>query len=310
MFSLQNIFCSYNNEHCSLLSSNYNNINKKKYLFEFSHYFAGLVEGDGTIITPKKERSEKGKLYYPSIQIVFNLKDLPLASKIKDTLGYGSLYRKKGINAYVLVINDFKGIISLVSVLNGKMRTGKIYDLWKLIDWLNNRFNNLNIIKYPLDSSSIQSNSWFSGFIDADGHFSVRTSKGLKYTKIECKFELCQSQITHNNINNLIFLEIIASFLLCTVKSIRLNRPKPEYRVRTTSLKGNKVLEEYLEEYPLFSSKYLDYKDWNKVLALVRLGEHKNELGINKIIDIKSGMNNKRTLFIWDHLQQFYSLNK
>ena len=70
------------------------------------------------------------------------------------------------------------------------------------------------------------------------------------------------------------------------------------------------VLEEYLENYPIFSSKYLDYKDWNKVLALIKIGEHKNELDINKIIKIKSGMNNKRTLFIWDHLQQFYNLNK
>jgi hypothetical protein len=25
---------------------------------------------------------------------------------------------------------------------------------------------------------------------------------------------------------------------------------------------------------------------------------------------IKSGMNDKRTLFVWDHLQNFYNLNK
>jgi hypothetical protein len=46
---------------------------------QFAHYIAGLIEGDGTIHIPKSERSTKGNLNYPSIQIVFHLKDLPLA---------------------------------------------------------------------------------------------------------------------------------------------------------------------------------------------------------------------------------------
>ena len=36
-------------------------------------------------------RSPKGKLNYPSIQIVFHLKDLPLALLIQKELGVGSL---------------------------------------------------------------------------------------------------------------------------------------------------------------------------------------------------------------------------
>ena len=59
-----------------------NSKNLKKSLF--SYYFTGLIEGDGTIITPKTLRSPKGKLNYPCIQIVFNLKDLPLALLIQN----------------------------------------------------------------------------------------------------------------------------------------------------------------------------------------------------------------------------------
>ena len=46
---------------------------------EFAHYITGLIEGDGTIHVPKTERSVKGSLNYPSIQIVFHLKDLALS---------------------------------------------------------------------------------------------------------------------------------------------------------------------------------------------------------------------------------------
>jgi hypothetical protein len=56
-------------------------------------------------------------------------------------------------------------------------------------------------------------------------------------------------------------LNLIGQFLLTTVKEIRANRPNPEYRVRTTSVQANNLLVNYLREYPLFSSKYLNYKD-------------------------------------------------
>ena len=51
------------------------------------------------------------------------------------------------------------------------MRTSKINKLYNLIDWLNHKFINLNLEKLTLNQSSLSSNSWLAGFIDADGHF-------------------------------------------------------------------------------------------------------------------------------------------
>jgi hypothetical protein len=45
-----------------------------------------------------------------SVQIVFHLKDLPLALIIQKVLGEGSIARKKGVNAYILTINSYKGL--------------------------------------------------------------------------------------------------------------------------------------------------------------------------------------------------------
>jgi LAGLIDADG endonuclease len=126
---------------------------------DFFFYLTGLIEGDGTIIVPKTERSIKGKLNYPSIQIAFDLRDFPLALIIQQKLGFGSISRTKGLNAYRLTINNYEGLIYIVKALNGKFRTVKINDFYLLIDFLNKRFSELNIIKNELDTSSFKDNS-------------------------------------------------------------------------------------------------------------------------------------------------------
>ena len=276
---------------------------------KFASYLAGLIEGDGSIVVPTSMRSLKGKLNYPSIQIAFDLRDFPLALTIQKELKHGSISRKKGVNAYILTINNYEGIELLINLINGYMRTSKIYALYRLTDWLNNRLN-LNLEKKSLDHSCLTSNSWLAGFIDADGHFAVRTTTSSVYPKIECKFEICQRQIDHNKQTNYGFLKLIADFLYTTVKEIRVTRPKPEFRIRTVNLKGNLALVDYLEIHPLFSSKYLNYKDWVKVLTYFNLKEHNTPKGIKAIIEIKSKMNDKRSEFNWDHLGIFYNLHK
>jgi hypothetical protein len=82
-----------------------------------------------------------------------------------------------------------------------------------------------------------------------------------KYPKIECKFELTQRQIDHRKQSNYSFLNNIANFLITSVKVIRNTSPNPEYRVRTVNISGNERLIDYLDNFPLFSSKYLNYKD-------------------------------------------------
>jgi hypothetical protein len=45
--------------------------------------------------------------------------------------------------------------------------------------------------------------------------------------------------------------------------NIKIERKKkyPNYIVKTNKLENNYLLVEYLNQYPLFSSKYLNYKD-------------------------------------------------
>ena len=295
-FSQSSFNCKINNN--SLIS-----------IDKFSYYLTGLIEGDGTIIVAKTEKT-KSRINYPSIQIVFHLKDLPLALLIQKELRHGSLARKKGVNAYILTVNNFKGLLLLISLLNGKMRTPKIYSLYSLIDWYNSKNSSINIVKKELDKSPLVSTPWLSGFIEADGHFSVRTTLKTKYPRIECKFELVQRQVDHKGHNNVEFLKYIAKYLNTEVKKIRTYQQYPQYRVRTTNIKGNIALEKYLSDFPLFGSKHLDYLDWLKVVDLFKTGKFDHQLNMNNVLKIKLQMNDKRTIYLWDHLSKFYNLDR
>jgi hypothetical protein len=67
------------------------------------------------------------------------------------------------------------------------------------------------------------------------------------------------------------------------------------------------ILVNYLDKYSLFSSKYLDYKDWKEIVLLIFENKHYTEEGLNKTDSVKNDMNRQRTYFTWTHLN-FLSL--
>ena len=170
----------------------------------FSNYLAGLIEGDGTLIVLTKERNNTFKKNYPSIQICFHLKDLLLCLIIQERLGFGSIKRVKGKNAYIYTINSLQGIETVCTFINGLINIKEIHLLWKLIDWLNNEKLHLSMPKKKNNVGPLLEDGWLSGFIKADGHFAVRAT--LSQIKVEYRFELVQSFADHNNKEKLPFL--------------------------------------------------------------------------------------------------------
>ena len=74
--------------------------NKKNYdLNSFSHYLAGLIDGDGHI-------SKIGH-----IVISFNIIDIKSAWAIRSRLKYGSVRNVQGKNVCNLIISNKKGIL-------------------------------------------------------------------------------------------------------------------------------------------------------------------------------------------------------
>ena len=96
-------------------------------------------------------------------------------------------------------------------------------------------------------------------------------------------------------------MQSIAQFLNVNVNEIRSDRKHPQYRIRTSTLKTNLILCNYLDQFNLQGTKYLDYQDWKSIFHYFEEATHYQN--ISKIVEIKNGMNQRRTEYTWNHLQ-------
>lgn len=272
-------------------------------------YLAGLWEGDGHIYI----HYNKTSAYFA---ITFNKKELPLVNKLKELLG-GSIRIKDKENAIVLTIADKKNLINIIQQINGYLRTPKINKFNLLIDYLNIK-HNLNIEKKEIDNSNLLSNGWLAGFLDADGSFQIRYSeelrsdtlnKVIKKGRVELRLTLEQRKIDpKTNIEYIdVMKTICSSFNLPEEKAVTLrtsfhNKEKEYWLIVISSVKKLGILVNYLEEYPLLSSKNNDYKDWLIVYNMILNKEHLTIPGKLLIKGLKENMNKNRTCFNWSHL--------
>jgi hypothetical protein len=275
-------------------------------------YLAGLIEGDGYIGVPKTKgmRTEKGQLLYPSIQIAFCAKDLPLATSILACIGKGSLLKKKNTHSHILSFNSKDSQLKIIELIHGKLRTPKNLGLNSLIKYYE---EDCTLGVSPIDKSPILSNNWLAGFIDADGHFSIRFSPSKipgKKPRIACRFELVQREIDKSGISMYSIMNKIGEALKSKVEYVdRKEKGWPKstaqgvkLRVRTSSLETNYILIEYLTTFCLKSSKKLDMESWAIVVDLIKDKKHLTKEGALIIQNIKNSINSNRVVFNWEHL--------
>lgn len=284
-----------------------NTINNKYNNNNLGPYLAGLIEGDGSIYIPNLDKvyynNKNQKLYpNPKIQIIFHINDLKLALHLKEILNCGNVYKKN--NYCIWSIQSINDIIIIIKIINGYMRTPKINSLNKLIQWVNKN-NNLNIKIYDIDKSPINSNNWLSGLIDANGSFSINLLKRKNSSNFRTQlfFRLEMKQLYKSNVENTLFFILTdISNYLCTNLLTRIRKTNySTFIVISHSQNSHKLLINYLNLFPLFSSKFNNYQDWLKVYEIILKKEHLTNEGKEKIFNIKS--NFKRTIFNWNHLK-------
>ncbi len=276
-------------------------------------YLAGLIEGDGYIGVQDPNSNTK-IIYRPKILIAFNINDKPLAEKLSAELKVGKVINREKAGHVLLQILAKQEVLKIINLINGYMRTPKIEALHRAICWINKQDNN-TISCLGLDLSPLDSNSWLAGFTDADGNFSItvtdRKKKGNIPTKrvqtffrIEVKQnysrEVTQNQGGSSYFN--ILTEIAAFFTVNLYTRTRKTDDKIYYAFMAVAhnSRSHEIVRKYFDRFPLYSSKYLAYKDWCLVQDLHRGNLTKENL--DKIIVIKNNFNRNRKVFNFSHL--------
>lgn len=293
-------------------------------------YLAGLIEAVGSFAV--HDLSSMSQKYNPQIIIVFKNADLPLAKYLQKLTNCGKIYLKPGRGYVLWQIQDIVGVFTIITLINGYMRTPKIEALSRAVNWINKYIQDnqnskqvtvQNIISKispvelkALDESSISSNSWLAGFTDSDGNFSInihkRSNKNSTRVQLSYRVEIRQ---TYHRLNSDVFkmsyfsiISKIGDYLGVNVYSrTRSVKEKEFYSFTVMAVSKSSLIKttEYFNQFPLLSSKYLDYVKWSSILEL----QNSNSLTssyLDAAISAREDFNNTRTTYNWDHLKNCY----
>ncbi len=285
-------------------------IQNKRNLHAMGHYLAGLIEGDGYIGVYNS--NPKIKAYRPKILIVFNINDKPLAEKLSSMLNVGKVLDKSNAGHVLLQILAKQEVLNIINLINGKMRTPKIEALHRAISYINT-IDQTSIPLLGIDDSSIDSNSWLSGFSDADANFSitisnVKNSQKTLQTRVQTFFRIEVRQNYTKASCNQSFFEIMTE--ICEFFTVNLysrtrtkeNQKYYSFMAIAHNSTSHVIVRNYFDRFPLLSSKYLAYKDWCIVQDLTKQKLTKENL--HKINAIKNQFNSKRIIYDFSHVDK------
>ena len=267
----------------------------KKDKNSLGYYLAGLLEGDGSISIPALGTTTMNRILNPRIVFTSHVNNIGMYAYLQSELGGIGRFQTSGNSTLRYIIGDKEGILICIKLMHGKLRTPKNKRFNDLIKSFNIKYS-LDIAESLLDTSNFGDNSWFTGFTEADGHFGIKyveskpksgTRKRSVSESVSLKFRLDQRAYDKPTSSNMLpFMENLASFLRCTVKSYNSNKSHSEVlSLSVTSIDNIELLVNYFSKYPLLGEKWANYNKWSTVYYMIRSKEHLTEKGR---LDIRS----------------------
>ena len=240
---------------------------------QFGHYLAGLIDGDGHFSSQEQ------------LVIVFSSPDIQLAYYIKKIIGFGHVKKVKNKNAYLYIISNKDGIIKVINLINGKLRTFNKFN--QVINNIlsHSKYTEENI-NFKINNSNDFYNHWIAGFSDADASFQIKIVNRVNKSKPEISLNF---QIDQKKEDILI---LITKFL---GGNIGYRKSQDTYYYGSTSFGSAKNTIIYFDKFNLQSRKHISYLRWRKTYLLIQNKEHLTENGIKKIQEIVFNMNQRRT---------------
>ncbi len=236
---------------------------------QLGHYLAGLIDGDGHFSKDQQ------------LVIVFSSPDAFLAYYLKEKLGNCNVKKVKDKNAYLLIVSKKEGILNVLNLINGKLRSENRFN--QVINNILNhdRYKGINI-NFTMNLTDDFNNHWLAGFSDADASFQVKiiNRNTRKKPEIRLNYQIDQK--------NNILLTKIKNYL---GGNIGYRKSQDTYYYGSTSFGSAKNVIEYFNQFNLQSRKHVSYLRWRKVYILIQDREHLTDKGLIKILRIKSLIN-------------------
>ena len=142
----------------------------------------------------------------------------------------------------------------------------------------NPRFKDLPLISQNNDSDL--NNHWLAGFSDADASFQIKLLSKNQRTEVRLNYQIDQKENT--------LLILIKNFF---GGNIGYRKSQDTYYYGSTSFGSAVKVINYFDQYPLLSSKHLNYLKWRKAYILIQNKEHLTESGLEQITKLKKTMN-------------------
>jgi len=231
-------------------NKNFSNDNNNN---EFKYWLAGLIDGDGSLLVNKNK--------VLSCEVTVHERDVKALFKIKEKY-HGSVLKRSQVKAYRWRVSKRWIITKLYIDLNGKLITdGKIKQLKNFSAVLN--IEPIIVDNYNFDITT----AWLSGFMDADGSFTIRNTYTLT---------ISISQKTSG------VLYSIKEKLECG--NVYYDKRGNTFNYAITDLKGIKKMLLYLDKNPLKTTKHIESIIFRKLVQYIELKYHyKNSPNKSKI---------------------------
>ena len=172
-----------------------------------------------------------------------------------------------------LVSKENKYVINGVTyIVSSSFQTAKNKDSKKFNDKLKKIATAMEVITEPVKLSF--NNSWFSGFVDAEGCFNVYVSKNNKGISLRFIVDQQEGLPIFDELKNILGTGSIYA------------RKNNNYRFATTKLDKLALVIEYFNVYILRTKKQLAFKKWKVVYYYVLNKEHKSSEGMKKLKEL------------------------
>lgn len=265
---------------------------------DYLYWLIGFAEGDGSFVINNRNDL--------SFIITQNTKYKSILEDIKTNLGFGKVIKQGPNTSRYVIQNNLENYLIALIFNNNVILPSKLdsFNIW--LNMLNTKINNdkfsrklnkkrdllilneivsININEFPKEL--LLNNSWFSGFVDAEGSFCCYIKNGSTSTKL--KFSILFDIAQKYYLNKVVLDKLI---LLFETGNVYKHYSPDAFNYRVSGVKNCLKLFEYFNKYPLKSNKLNVYLMWVKILIWLN---DKNHLNLKKnelfMIDVIKNLN-------------------